>query len=198
MTWQCPPCFLSNLVCAREVTGRSRCRATRATFGKGEIKVGARSHTAASFFRVDALADAVLVPVLRTFSEFRRDVRAESVEGFEDVLRDDERETLRSVFDAALAWTGEGRDPRTTKTETGVESVGGKKELETSSSAKKLGSKKTAVKAKSGKVKWKYGGHTCLGTLLPKRETKTHCYARTRKGNIKTLDKGKSYWSVVE
>lgn len=48
-----------------------------------------------------------------------------------------------------------------------------------------------------GKVVWKFGGHKCYGTLLPSKETKTHCYARTHKGNIKTLAKGKDYWSVL-
>ena len=36
-----------------------------------------------------------------------------------------------------------------------------------------------------------------LGTLLAARETATHCYARTHKGNVKTLAKGKPYWAVV-
>merc|ERR1711865_943086 len=34
-----------------------------------------------------------------------------------------------------------------------------------------------------GKVVWKFAGHKCYGTLLPIHETKTHCYARTHKGN---------------
>eukprot|EP00532_Pseudo-nitzschia_australis_P015382 CAMPEP_0168271282 /NCGR_PEP_ID=MMETSP0141_2-20121125/15509_1 /TAXON_ID=44445 /ORGANISM="Pseudo-nitzschia australis, Strain 10249 10 AB" /LENGTH=523 /DNA_ID=CAMNT_0008212447 /DNA_START=41 /DNA_END=1608 /DNA_ORIENTATION=+ len=48
-----------------------------------------------------------------------------------------------------------------------------------------------------GRVQWKFGGRTCYGTLLPSKETKTHCYARTHKGNVKTLAKGKDYWSIV-
>ena len=43
-------------------------------------------------------------------------------------------------------------------------------------------------------VAWKFGGRTYYGTLIKSRETKTHCYARTHNGNIKTLTKGKSYW----
>jgi hypothetical protein len=43
-------------------------------------------------------------------------------------------------------------------------------------------------------VSWKWGGRTFYGTLLKSRETKTHCYARTHNGNIKTLTKSKSYW----
>eukprot|EP00548_Thalassiothrix_antarctica_P001701 CAMPEP_0194137646 /NCGR_PEP_ID=MMETSP0152-20130528/7510_1 /TAXON_ID=1049557 /ORGANISM="Thalassiothrix antarctica, Strain L6-D1" /LENGTH=434 /DNA_ID=CAMNT_0038834753 /DNA_START=104 /DNA_END=1408 /DNA_ORIENTATION=- len=49
-----------------------------------------------------------------------------------------------------------------------------------------------------GKVQWKFGGYTCYGTLLPQKETLTHCYARTHKGNIKTLAKGKNYWSIID
>ena len=45
-----------------------------------------------------------------------------------------------------------------------------------------------------GNVAWKFGGHICFGILIASRETKTHCYARTHKGNIKTLTKGKDYW----
>jgi len=49
-------------------------------------------------------------------------------------------------------------------------------------------------KTLEGDVAWKWGNKTCYGTLLPKRETATHCYARTKNDNIKTLRKGKSYW----
>ena len=48
-----------------------------------------------------------------------------------------------------------------------------------------------------GRVEWKWGSMTCYGTLLAARETATHCYARTHKGNVKTLAKGKPYWAVV-
>ena len=39
------------------------------------------------------------------------------------------------------------------------------------------------------KVSWKYVGKTYSGTLIPSRETKTHRYARTTNGKIKTLPK---------
>lgn len=54
----------------------------------------------------------------------------------------------------------------------------------------KLG-EKTAAK---GRVVWRFGGSMCFGVLLAGSETKTHCYARTHKGNTKTLAKGKDYW----
>ena len=48
-----------------------------------------------------------------------------------------------------------------------------------------------------GRVEWKWGSMVCSGALIPARETATHCYARTHKGNIKTLAKGKPYWAVT-
>merc|ERR1711871_941789 len=36
-----------------------------------------------------------------------------------------------------------------------------------------------------GPVTWKFGSYLCHGTLLPRRETNTHCFARTHKGNVK-------------
>ena len=41
------------------------------------------------------------------------------------------------------------------------------------------------------KVSWKYGGKTYYGTLIPSMETKTHRYARTHNGKIKSLPKNK-------
>ena len=38
-----------------------------------------------------------------------------------------------------------------------------------------------------GKVSWKWGGKTYSGTLI--RETKTHKYARTENGKVKTIKK---------
>ena len=37
------------------------------------------------------------------------------------------------------------------------------------------------------KVSWKWGGKTYSGTLI--RETKTHKYARTTNGKVKTIKK---------
>ena len=53
--------------------------------------------------------------------------------------------------------------------------------------------KKTKAK---GKVTWKFGSYICHGILISSMETFTHCYARTHKGNVKTLKKGGTYWSM--
>ena len=39
------------------------------------------------------------------------------------------------------------------------------------------------------KVSWIYGGKRYSGTLINSRETKTHRYARTQNGKIKSLPK---------
>tara|TARA_B100001939_G_C16679364_1_gene503697 strand:- start:204 stop:461 length:258 start_codon:yes stop_codon:yes gene_type:complete len=41
----------------------------------------------------------------------------------------------------------------------------------------------------TGNVSWKYGDGTYSGTLIPSMETKTHRYARTHNGKIKSLPK---------
>ena len=41
------------------------------------------------------------------------------------------------------------------------------------------------------KVSWKFGGPYYSGTLIPSKETKTHRYARTENGKIKSLPKNK-------
>ena len=43
----------------------------------------------------------------------------------------------------------------------------------------------------AGKVSWKWGGKTYSGTLSPSKETKTHKYARTTNGKVKSLPKNK-------
>jgi hypothetical protein len=48
-----------------------------------------------------------------------------------------------------------------------------------------------------GQVAWKFAGHTCYGILISSSETETHCYAKTHKGNIKTLTKGGSSWWLM-
>jgi len=49
-----------------------------------------------------------------------------------------------------------------------------------------------AKKGRTGKkVCWKYGKRKYCGTLIPSKETKTHRYARTENGKIKSLPKKK-------
>ena len=57
---------------------------------------------------------------------------------------------------------------------------------------------KGTVTRSKGKVCWRFAGHLCYGTLLPAQESKSHCYARTHKGNTKTLKKGGSSWWMMD
>merc|ERR1711912_68490 len=54
--------------------------------------------------------------------------------------------------------------------------------LSTSTADNTISQPKEGQKTKtSGQVSWKFAGQTFIGTLLPSRETETHCYARTHK-----------------
>ena len=55
-----------------------------------------------------------------------------------------------------------------------------------------------SISKAKGKVAWRFAGALCYGTLLPGSESATHCYARTHKGNTKTLAKGGKYWWMLE
>ena len=55
----------------------------------------------------------------------------------------------------------------------------------------------TSPPGAKGRVGWRFGGSVCFGSLLPAQETKSHCFARTHKGNTKTLAKGKDYWWMI-
>jgi len=201
ITWQCPGCFLDNFACGYDPSGRTRCKSTGAPFERGELRVGARSHTATSWYKADAFR-AVLAGVLALVDGGEQHdgiLAVESVEGSE-LLDDDDRERLRSILAAGMRDASD----KGSSLSTGGRSRGGssKKEVgrgdapapETSNAAPEVGVKSGA----KGRVQWKFGGHTCYGTLLPSKETKTHCFARTHKGNVKTLAKGKHYWSIIE
>lgn len=199
-TWQCPGCFLGNLTCGYDASGRSRCKSTGSPFSKGELKVGARSHTATSFYKVDAFR-AVIAGVLPLVGSGERDraLAVERVEGSE-LLANSDREKLRSVLAAALLDVrdrGSGSDAGGASGGRPSRNKGVRREARASATpgaAPAVGVRSGA----SGRVQWKFGGHICYGTLLPSKETKTHCYARTQKGNVKTLAKGKDYWSIID
>lgn len=202
MTWQCPECFLDNLTCGYETSGRTRCKATEASFVKGELKVGARSHTAKAFYKVSAIGSvlgSVVAFMVSQNSKLPNDfsLQVQNIEGHENLSPSD-RSSLQAVLNNV---SGKQSSSETQNCSAKITKVDDKKvKGETEEKAEKsmmqqpkLGSK---IGAK-GKVQWKFGGHTCYGMLLPSQETKTHCFARTHKGNTKTLAKGKDYWSML-
>ena len=199
VTWQCPKCFLDNLTCGYEASGRTRCKATNTTFTKGELKIGARSHTAKAFFKVSAIAsilESVIVLVSQNgkLKSLDDSLQVHRLEGHEDLTPSD-RSRLQSIMDdvagkqSPSSTTRKSSTRRTNlKEETAVVN-GGNAMRQQPTLGLKSGTK--------GRVEWKFGGHKCYGTLLPSKETKTHCFARTHKGNVKTLAKGKDYWTII-
>jgi len=208
LTWQCPPCFLANLTCTLEKTGRSKCQLTRENFGKGEIKVGVRSHTATFWYGLEVVGK-VLGAVLGQVGGDERDkvgmelVRLDRIEG-SDALGEEDRVKLQTVLMNVVADVKTGsiasksesmvNHPVTPVTpDTKASDLSTVRKAQEARSQPEIG-RKSGMK---GKVEWKFGGHLCYGTLLPSNETFTHCYARTHKGNVKTLAKGKGYWSII-
>ena len=57
---------------------------------------------------------------------------------------------------------------------------------------------KGQVSKAKGKVCWRFAGALCFGTLLAAQETTERCFARTHKGNTKTLTKGSASWWMLE
>jgi hypothetical protein len=202
MTWQCPECFLNNLTCGYETSGRTRCKATDAAFVKGELKVGARSHTAKAFYKMSAIGSvlgSVVAFMLSHNSKLPNDfLQVQNIEGHEKLSPSD-RSSLQSVLNNVSGKqqsSSETQNLSVKRTKVDDKKVKGETEEKAEKSMEqqpKLGSKSGA----KGRVQWKFGGHTCYGTLLPSQETKTHCFARTHKGNTKTLAKGKDYWSML-
>lgn len=188
MTWSHPQCCVNRLVVAVEATGRGKCKLTGSLLQKGTPKLGVRSHTATSWVTM-AGAASVLAPVLRVVpAEERERVNAAlgasgepTVEGYAD-LSEEHAATVRSALQAACS--------------SGVAADGGKVESSTPPPAEQ--SSAGGGKKLTGRVAWKFGGATCYGTMIPARETETHCYATTHKGNVKTLTKGKAYWWLLE
>lgn len=197
ITWQCPECFLGNLVVGYDASGRSRCKATNELFLKGELRVGARSHTAISYFKIHAvqgvLNGVASLVASRGGSEGHL-LRVDQISGSEDLM-DEDCNKLQLLL-SSLTRNG---DVKLEGASAVKEEHQGKKVMRGAKKNKVSNPQPIAgtIVGAEGKVKWKFGGHTCYGTLLPKKESKTHCFARTHKGNIKTLTKGKFYWSMI-
>merc|ERR1711990_1226872 len=126
-------------------------------------------------------------------------LRIEKVEGHKD-LDADSQAALESVLSRAA---GKLRDPAMPL---GASVDVKQEDCDAEPASVKVGPKVADSKkqpkpgAKSGAkgaVEWKWGSMLCSGILLPSKETSTHCYAKTHKGNVKTLAKGKAYWWVA-
>jgi len=183
LTWQHPPCFASNVSIALEVTGRSKCQATSELFSKGDIKVGFKSHSATKWVQLSMawLHLAPVVDLLKTFD-------VSTLSGFDelDPLQQDQ-------VKSQLSGNMEGTPARAAKPEPELEATPSQAVALKEEEAPEQPAKGSVSRAK-GKVCWRFAGHLCYGSLLPAQESKTHCYARTHKGNTKTLTKGGASW----
>merc|ERR1711920_229766 len=171
------------ITCAYDSSGRSKCKLTGAKFGKGELKMGTRSHTATNWYKASALTSIIglISPALGGTL-----VRAYDVDGYDDM-----DQTQQQALSAAL----EGISKRKEKNLKNQDKEKGKKQSAQANSRLSDNQPPTGTVSRvSGRVEWRWASLVCSGTLIASRETKSHCYARTHKGNIKTLAKGKSYW----
>lgn len=213
ITWQTPKCLLQNMVCLYEKSGgKGKCKATHVPFEKGNLKVGIRCHTATSYYSIEAIEGVLsnVVALMRT-DESMQDfqITVDDIVGNEKLAKG-HRQVLEDALEIVFRQIPE--DPKLTVsssaildeakflTSTAVKTV--KNEVVskplTLEPQKRDQPKSGAKTGAKGKVEWKFGGRFCYGTLIPKMESKTHCFARTHKGNVKTLAKGKAYWSMLE
>jgi len=214
MTWQHPICSLKNIVVGYERSNqkKGRCKATNVAFLKDDLKIGIKCHTAKSYYHLDAVRPVLKRILVSASNDDNSDGFKLTVDGVEgnEKLTEDDHERLKSVL--TNIYEEKKKEPVVTEESSSDsnddDSIGTTKKAaaaitynvryikhntQQQQEQPKVGKKSGA----NGKVEWKWCGQKCYGTLLPSKETKTHCYARTHKGNIKTLAKGKEYWSLL-
>jgi len=210
VTWQCPSCLLQNMCCAYERSGKGTCKASRVPFEKGQLKIGIRCHTATSYYRVDAIVGVLVnvVSLMRTEvgqEDFKLTI--DGIDGHEKLSDEDEKKLesiIETVFQTQIPRQGiavpeETKSSTTEAAESPVKQEPDTKPKKRNRNSSSRDQPKLGVKTGAkGKVEWKFGGRSCYGLLIPRMENLTHCYARTHKGNVKTLAKGKDYWSMLE
>jgi hypothetical protein len=200
ITWQCPACFLGNLSCAHDASGRGRCKMTKQKFTKGELKLGARSHTATNYYSVDAVgqvleAVALHMPRNEWGNAKKNLLQVDFLEGSKSLCAED-----RAAIQLILDCTASKLQFSSSAVPAGKHSEVCSANATTSGNMSSLASDQPKTGSRSGckgRVEWKWGSTVCSGMLMPSKETLTHCYAKTHKGNVKTLAKEKDYWWVA-
>jgi len=165
--------------------------------GKGNVKVGCRSHTTTSWVSLDALPE-LMTAVLEGVKEEKAVMPLpKNFEGNNqlDTLQFKALETALLTTNALFAASQQigGVKPAAVMKVKNAKPKSKKVNWANKIKEQPEIGKKTRTK---GPVTWKFGSYLCHGTLLAQQETNTHCYARTHKGNVKTLKKGGTYWSV--
>lgn len=191
VVWQHPECFVRGLQVTLEVSGRTKCKQTKTVFVAGERRLSATAHKTTAHIKLSA-APALLRPVFDALSE--RSPPSSSIEGFNQLSSDEnldftdamEKEIVDVNTSASAEFESAG-------TQSNAEHPGNKTAHDESTGKQKQPPKGKVSKA-TGKVCWLFAGKKCYGNLLPGQETVTTCYARTHKGNTKTLAKGGKYW----
>ena len=195
VTWQHPSCFLSQLCVAAASNSKTKCKVTSVPFVKNQVKVGCKSHSTTSWVSLDALP-TLLTPVLKIIGD--EATLPSTLQGM-DTLNQVQQHALQATImhtrelyfeekDQKQISTTESQSPTSNKAKKRVVLLGD------ISTQPKIGVKSNA----KGPVSWKFGAYLCHGKLIASKETKTHCYARTHKGNVKTLKKGGTYWWMVD
>lgn len=201
MTWQHVICFLQNVSCGYEKTGRSKCSVAGKHLEKGKVKIAVRSHTATCYYSLDVVKE-VLAAVLAwvpsdTSEKARKALTLEELDGAKDLSREDQA-MLKDILDnLSVAESSRGviadeenqAKPEDKKTKSSK--IPKKDELDSEGKPKE-----GVIAEKEGTVEWKWSGGTYSGTLLPNQETEEKCIAKTHNGNEKTLKKGKDNWSM--
>ena len=192
MTWQHPDCFLSGLEITLDSTGRSKCKQTKEKFLAGERRLSASAHTTTNNFKL-SVAAALLRPVFHAVSSTVGGQRA-AFEGIARLseLQKDERELLAQALTATEPTPSNFKHEPETSTD--AVTVKSEPAIDVSIKQPAIGQ----VSKAKGRVCWRFAGCLCYGTLLPAQETKTTCYARTHKGNTKTLTKGSASWWMLD
>jgi hypothetical protein len=181
--WQHPRCCAERVVVTVESSGRGKCKQTKVGFAVGEAKLSCTAHNTTAHFKPAAVA----AQLRQVFALAGRSV--ESIEGFKLLSAEDAR-ALRSGVPVRAPKPEP--EPQLELEATPSQAVALKEEGAPAQPAK------GSVSRAKGKVCWRFAGHLCYGALLPAQESKTHCYARTHKGNTKTLTKGGASWWMVE
>merc|ERR1711871_266876 len=194
MTWNHPKCFAENIKLDEAANSRTKCKVSNIPFQAGDVRIGLRSHTATSWVSVGVL-EKLLSPISEHLPTSSSSVGA--LEGFSTKLSDVHQREVVELFQHIHASKIKEEKVDMELKNAVVVRKGTKKKAQKSGVTAKVKKEQPKIGLKTrtkGNVAWKFGAHICFGVLLASRETKTHCYAKTHKGNIKTLAKGKDYW----
>ena len=171
------------------MSGRGKCKITSYKFDVNEVKVSATSHTNVINMCVPAAAK-ILESILREDPSYTVSTLCATLQE----LTAEEESTIKEAFEKPIkcelvigASQGEGDADEDDEQKIKITTKLTKQD-------QPAAGQKTGTK---GQVAWKFAGHTCYGILISRSETETHCYAKTHKGNTKTLTKGGASWWLL-